>query len=269
MGSKYLFFLINLIFICFRKLQADPCDMGKMAKPIFDIRVDPIPYNCPRNHYPNSCAQATNCTKNSGIYNITDINGRTFTVFCDNDNFDGDWLYILRRNDGSELFNRTWEEYVEGFGNVAGEHWLGLENIYILTNFYGPQNLMVFLEDFDNDYRFAHYDNFAIDDKSHNYKLKSLGHYSGTTGDSLFNHLGADFSTIDVDHDQTNMNCARLREGGFWYSNCGYASPTSPYLRGLNKGLDNNLHWHTFHGDFYSLKTMIFMLRRQNVKYLQ
>ncbi|KAM7348595.1 angiopoietin-related protein 2-like [Cochliomyia hominivorax] len=271
MDSKLFIYFIHFLFIGFHKVMAETCmETLKRAKPVFNIHFDQTPHNCPKNIQPNTCAQATECTQSTGVYKITEnrYNNRTFSVFCDNDNFDGDWLYILRRNDGSVRFNRTWDEYVEGFGNAAGEHWLGLENIYALTNFYGPQELVVFLEDFERNTTIARYDNFAIADKTQNYRLKSLGRYWGTAGDSLFNHLGAEFSTIDVDHDQTNMNCARLREGGFWFSRCGYASPTAAYMHGFNQGLDNNSHWHTFRGDFYSLKTIIFMIRRQNAKLL-
>ena len=43
------------------------------------------------------------------------------------------WLVWLRRVDGSVLFNRTWVEYVAGFGESGGNYWLGLENLHLIT----------------------------------------------------------------------------------------------------------------------------------------
>ena len=41
---------------------------------------------------------------------------------------------IQRREDGTVDFLREWKDYKHGFGNVAGEYWLGNEKIHLLTN---------------------------------------------------------------------------------------------------------------------------------------
>src|SRR6218665_4121910 len=44
------------------------------------------------------------------------------------------WIVFLYRFDGSVAFNRTWADYHNGFGNVTGEYWLGLEKLTQMTN---------------------------------------------------------------------------------------------------------------------------------------
>ncbi|KAI8503910.1 hypothetical protein Bbelb_179780 [Branchiostoma belcheri] len=77
----------------------------------------------------------------SGIYNIyhRKSGGESnysspLRVFCRVE--DGwAWTVIQRRQDGSvDFYNRTWEDYSRGFGNLSGEFWLGNDNIHLLTN---------------------------------------------------------------------------------------------------------------------------------------
>lgn len=49
------------------------------------------------------------------------------SVFCDMSD-GGGWTVIQRRSDGSENFNRNWNDYENGFRNFVqknGEYWLG------------------------------------------------------------------------------------------------------------------------------------------------
>ncbi|XP_037827788.1 ficolin-2-like, partial [Lucilia sericata] len=156
--------------------------------------------------------------------------------------------YILKRVDGSENFRRSWLDYVNGFGNPVGEYWIGLENLYALTNFYGPQELLVFLENFKGETAFARYDHFVIGNAVEKYKLKSLGRYAGTAGDSLYNQLNAAFSTLDNDNDNSNRNCADIRKGGFWFKDCTIVNPTGHYLRGAYSNNYEGSFWKTFGG---------------------
>ncbi|CAH1242848.1 FGL1 [Branchiostoma lanceolatum] len=69
----------------------------------------------------------------SGVYWIKLQNNVSVEVYCDMDT-DGGWTVFQRRFDGSVPFNRTWADYKRGFGNKTGEHWLGNDNLHLLTN---------------------------------------------------------------------------------------------------------------------------------------
>ncbi|XP_033149805.1 angiopoietin-related protein 4 [Drosophila busckii] len=56
------------------------------------------------------------------------------------------WVVIQRRVDDSVSFNRTWEEYKNGFGDLSGNFWLGLEKLHLMTKFQ-PHALYLQLED--------------------------------------------------------------------------------------------------------------------------
>ena len=83
-----------------------------------------------------------------------------------------------KRIDGSVDFYRDWADYENGFGDLKGEFWLGLDKIQRLTSS-DTFKLRVDLEDWEGEIKFAEYDMFAIGDESSKYRL-SLGSYSGT-----------------------------------------------------------------------------------------
>ena len=45
----------------------------------------------------------------------------------------GKWIVIQRRINDSVDFYLNWTDYVNGFGDLEGEFWYGLENIHCLT----------------------------------------------------------------------------------------------------------------------------------------
>ncbi|EDO25976.1 predicted protein, partial [Nematostella vectensis] len=65
-------------------------------------------------------------------------------------------------------FTRTFEEYGVGIGTPGDDNFmLGLDNI----NSQGAKKLLVRLEDWDGNVRFAEYDNFAVGSKAQKYTL--------------------------------------------------------------------------------------------------
>ncbi|KFB48777.1 fibrinogen and fibronectin [Anopheles sinensis] len=60
--------------------------------------------------------------------------------------------------------------YKQGFGDVNGEHWLGLEKLHIMTRS-GRHELLVLLEDFDGNKRHTLYEEFNIGNEEEKYIL--------------------------------------------------------------------------------------------------
>lgn len=48
--------------------------------------------------------------------------GAPIMVPCDMRTAHGGWTVIQRRADGSQDFNRKWEDYGKGFGELAGQY---------------------------------------------------------------------------------------------------------------------------------------------------
>ncbi len=87
----------------------------------------------------------------------------------------------------------------QGFGNLDGEYWLGLEHLYWLTS-QATYKLRVAMEDWQGRQAYAEYDSFQVEPESDWYRLR-LGSYQGNAGDSLSWHNNKAFTTLDRDKD--------------------------------------------------------------------
>ncbi|XP_029533781.1 angiopoietin-related protein 2-like [Oncorhynchus nerka] len=198
----------------------------------------------------------------SGMYLVKPENAnRLMQVWCDQRHDPGGWTVIQRRLDGSVNFFRNWETYKQGFGNIDGEYWLGLENIYWLTN-QGNYKLLVTLEDWSGRKVFAEYASFRLEPEADFYKLR-VGRYHGNAGDSLTWHNGKQFTTLDRDHDVYTGNCAHYQKGGWWYNACAHSNLNGVWYRGghYRSRYQDGVYWAEFRGGAYSLKKVSMMIR--------
>ncbi|KAL1785388.1 angiopoietin-4 [Sigmodon hispidus] len=209
------------------------------------------------------CAEIKRSGANtSGVYTIRVANmTRPLKVFCDMETDGGGWTLIQRRQDGSMSFQRTWEEYKEGFGNVAREHWLGNEAVHRLTS-RTAHLLRVELQDWEGHQTSIQYEHFQLGSEKQRYSL-SVNSSSSPTG--LRNSLapqGTKFSTIDMDNDNCMCKCAQIMSGGWWFDACGLSNLNGIYYpshQRLHK--INGVRWQYFRGSSYSLHGTRMMLR--------
>uniref|UniRef100_A0A182Q799 Fibrinogen C-terminal domain-containing protein n=1 Tax=Anopheles farauti TaxID=69004 RepID=A0A182Q799_9DIPT len=186
-------------------------------------------------------------------------NGSFYVKTCNAGNraYGSDWIVFQQRYDGTVDFYRNWTEYRDGFGELGGEFWLGLEKLHrILGSGGATYELLIELEDFGGVRAFEHYDEFAIGDESEDYQLKTLGKATGTAGDSLVLHKGKKFST----HDHKTNDCPTFYHGAWWFLQCYDAHLNGKYLIGKQTQRGGNI-WHTFRGSLESLQATKMMIR--------
>ncbi|KAM3612020.1 uncharacterized protein V6R79_001174 [Siganus canaliculatus] len=230
---------------------------------------------------PTDCAQLFKSgNKSSGFYKIKPLGSPSpVGVYCDMSD-GGGWTVIQRRVNGAVMFNRSWAEYKNGFGDMEadlGEFWLGNDNLHYITT-QGDYSLRIYLEDFSSNQRYAEYKNFQVADEKDEYRL-AFGDYEGTAGDALSgtyevgvsswaSHQGIRFSTYDLDNDNYHGNCAEEDKGGWWFNRCHSAHLNGKYYpNGHYSALtDDGIVWYTWRGWWYSLKTTVMKLRPGNFK---
>ena len=109
-------------------------------------------------------------------------------------------------------FTRNWGDYENGFGDLDGEFWLGLKNVYELTNQQRMSINISVWNDTDVSINWK-YHIFGISGPETNYQL--TGHV-GMIRDGNYGPFGNEwpFSTYDNDNDiSTHLNCAYSDQG--------------------------------------------------------
>ncbi|XP_076806277.1 microfibril-associated glycoprotein 4-like [Clavelina lepadiformis] len=178
-------------------------------------------------------------------------------VYCE----DG-WTIFQRRIDGSVNFSQPWDDYANGFGQIDGEFWLGLDNIHEMTRG-GRCRFKIELWDFHGNQRHADYSSFSIESAENLYRLRVSG-YSRNAGDSLTSYNnGQSFSTDDSDNDSfIGRNCATINGGsqGWWFNKCGYSFLNGVWMR-QSSGSGHGIIWRDWKGWNEPLKETKMKLR--------
>ena len=171
---------------------------------------------------------------------------------CDMTSDGGKWMVIQHRINGSVDFYLNWTDYVNGFGDLEGEFWYGLENMHCLTTRedvelrielgYGIVPSIVWT-----------YQLFKVGGADTNYRL-TIGQGTGVGGthDAMAISNGASFTTRDNDHDTwIAANCAKVFGGAWWSKSCYQANLNGKYVihtpedyNGTYSPHDNRLFWY-------------------------
>ena len=241
------------------QIKQNPCgdsclcveDYSLMEKYFCDCRAQPTRRDCKEHHLQGE--------RINGLYKINkNINGYVIQVFCDQITDGGGWTVVQRRMDGSENFFRNWTEYKLGFGQLHREHWLGNENIYLLTAqafFKGSEVRFDMMAKDQSNMKWAKYSSFEVDNEPTGYTLHVSG-FSGNVEERFTFVDGMKFTTYDRDQDKyTSGNCAVYSYGAGWYNICNYVNINGQYDRFQRESdTEKVLKWHPHRLTFVEMK---------------
>ncbi|NXD27639.1 ANGL4 protein, partial [Spelaeornis formosus] len=213
--------------------------------------------------FPEGCHQLFLAgQRSSGVFQVQPAGSQPFKVYCDM-TAEGGWTVVQRRMDGSVDFDRLWDAYKNGFGDLRGDFWLGLEKIHHLVQ-EGKYNLQIELEDWEGNSQVVQFV-FSLGGESTAYTLNLLGPLSGELENAIGEFRQLPFSTRDRDHDlKVDTNCAKHLSGGWWFSTCGHANLNGKYFRSIPRQRHERkqgIFWKTWKGRYYPLKSTIMKIQ--------
>ncbi|KAH8256570.1 hypothetical protein KR026_001562, partial [Drosophila bipectinata] len=124
------------------------------------------------------------------------------------------WLIAYRKND-SQTFNRTFDDYERGFGDVGtelrNEFFIGLNQLHHLTSG-KPHQVLLFTTG-----SLRRCDHFVVGDRAEGYEVKNIGNCTGDYA-WMIPKQGSKFSTFDRDEDGvSDRNLAKEEGYGWWF----------------------------------------------------
>ena len=199
---------------------------------LLEIRKEctaPLPYSCCQ-------LKETIFSAHSGVYVMQEqcnIGKRKTYSYCDMETDGGGWLVIQRRINGTLLFNRTMQEYENGFGDPSGEFWYGLKNILCLTE--GKQmELRIDLEYPNGARGFVHYKQFSISGASSYKASTTVFKTSPGVSSNFFNPMRSydyryrAYRPLYYPNFYVMANCgSNPMVGGWWDTSC-RGNPNGP-----------------------------------------
>ncbi|KAH8272420.1 hypothetical protein KR026_007755 [Drosophila bipectinata] len=150
-----------------------------------------------------------------------------FKVACVSEsNIGSGWLHVYRKMFTPQTFNRTYEDYERGFGDVGtdifNEFFIGLNRLHHLTSGKRYEVLL-----FTSTGR-SRCDHLIVGDRSEGYRVKSIDNCDGDDLGMIFKQ-GSKFSTFDRDEDRVpDRNLAKEGGFGWWFDPSVSSVPHSP-----------------------------------------
>ena len=163
----------------------------------------------------------------------------------------GGWQVIQKRvspNTDLPIWDKNWEAYKDGFGNISSAYWMGLEKLHSLTTDGRKWQLMVQVRwkdyndraknwSYNGEVGWEIYDDFWVDSEAEAYAMHigNLAEFHSFSYEEdpsysvkgLFRFLnGYKFNTKDRDNDGSDdYNCSiQFNGNGWWASNCWYVN---------------------------------------------
>ncbi|XP_022798291.1 ficolin-2-like [Stylophora pistillata] len=150
------------------------------------------------------------------IYTIDPDGEGAFDVFCNQKGSQGGWTVFQRKSSDSIDFNRDWIAYKNGFGNLYGDFWLGLDKVHRLTKSDNYKLNLYWKMENSEVHRFR-FDHFEVESEDTWYKLRV--EVSGNDWGPLKDSNGQTLTTGDQDSNgHTGYTCVKKCGIGWWYN---------------------------------------------------